>query len=133
MSPKTQLSMLKVIDSKKISLQDGVNDFPFDVRILAASRYHLGKLAEEGKFRDELYYRLNVLELFIPPLRERRDDIPSPRCGHFIHKFAKEFKKAVEYFSDEVISIFMSMISPAMSANLSTSSSAPSSSPMAIP
>ncbi len=107
MSPKMQLSMLKIIDSKKVSLKDGVDDFPFDVRILAASRYHLGKLAEEGKFRDELYYRLNVLELFIPPLRERRDDIP-PLSGYFLDKFSKEFKKTVEYISDEVISIFMS-------------------------
>ncbi len=107
MPPKMQLSMLKIIDSKKIPLQDGVNDFPFDVRILAASRYNLGKLAEEGKFREELYYRLNVLELFIPPLRERRDDIP-PLSGFILDKFAKEFKKAVEYISDEVISIFMS-------------------------
>ena len=107
LSSKMQLSMLKIIDSKKVSLQDGVDDFPFDVRILAASRYHLGKLAEEGKFRDELYYRLNVLELFIPPLRERRDDIP-PLSGYFLDKFAKEFKKVVEYISDEVISIFMS-------------------------
>jgi two-component system response regulator AtoC len=107
MSPKMQLSMLKIIDSKKISLQDGFNNFPFDVRILASSRYHLGKLVEEGKFRDELYYRLNVLELFIPPLRERRDDIP-PLSGYFLDKFSKEFKKAVDYISDEVISIFMS-------------------------
>jgi transcriptional regulator with PAS, ATPase and Fis domain len=107
MSPKMQLSMLKIIDSKKLALQDGVNDFPFDVRILASSRYDLRKLVEEGKFRDELYYRLNVLELFIPPLRERRDDIP-PLCSYFIHKFAKEFEKAVEYISEEVISSFMS-------------------------
>ncbi len=107
MSPKMQLSMLKIIDSKKVSLQDGVNDFPFDARILAASRYDLGKLVEEGKFRDELYYRLNVLELFIPPLRERRDDIP-PLSGYFLDKFSKEFKKSVEYISDEVLSIFMS-------------------------
>ncbi len=107
MSPKMQLSMLKIIDSKEISLQDGVHDFPLDVRILAASRYDLGKLVEEGKFREELYYRLNVLELFIPPLRERRDDIP-PLCGYFIHKFTKEFEKAVEYISEEVISTFMS-------------------------
>jgi transcriptional regulator with PAS, ATPase and Fis domain len=107
MSPKMQLSMLKIIDSKKVSLKDGVDDFPFNVRILAASRYHLGKLAEEGKFRDELYYRLNVLELFIPPLRERKDDIP-PLSSYFLDKFSKEFKKKVEYISDEVISIFMS-------------------------
>jgi len=107
MSPKMQLSMLKIIDSKKISLQDGVNNFPFDARILAASRYDLGKLVEEGKFRDELYYRLNVLELFIPPLKERRDDIP-PLSGYFLDKFSKEFKKKVEYISDEVFSLFMS-------------------------
>jgi DNA-binding NtrC family response regulator len=107
MSAKMQLSMLKIIDSKKISLQDGVNDFTFDVRILASSRYNLSKLVEEGKFRDELYYRLNVLELFIPPLRERRDDIP-PLCSYFIHKFTKEFEKAVEYISEEVISTVMS-------------------------
>ena len=107
MSPKMQLSMLKIIDSKKVSLQDGVDDFPFDARILAASRYNLAKLAGEGKFRDELYYRLNILELFIPPLRERRDDIP-PLSGYFLDKFSKEFKKKVDYVSDEVISLFMS-------------------------
>jgi len=107
MSPKMQLSMLKIIDSKKISLQDDVSEFPLDVRILAASRYDLGQLVEEGKFREELYYRLNVFELLIPPLRERRDDIP-PLCSYFIQKFAKEFKKSVEYISEEVISVFMS-------------------------
>jgi len=111
MSAKMQLSMLKIIDSKKISLQDGVNDFTLDVRILASSRYDLGQLVEEGKFREELYYRLNVLELFIPPLRERRDDIP-PLCSYFIHKFTKEFEKAVEFISEEVISTFMSYSFP---------------------
>ena len=107
MSPKMQLAMLKIIDSNKASRPQGRGDLPFDVRILVASRYRLGQLVEEGKFREELYYRLNVLELFIPPLRERRDDIP-PLCRYFLNKFAKEFKKAVEYVSNEVISLFMS-------------------------
>jgi len=107
MSPKMQLSMLKIIDSKEVSLLDGSDNFPFDVRIFAASRYHLGQLAREGKFKEELYYRLNVLELYLPPLRERRDDIP-PLCGYFLTRFAKEFKKAAEHISDEVIAIFMS-------------------------
>jgi DNA-binding NtrC family response regulator len=106
MSPKMQLAMLKIIDSNKASRPPGRGDFPFDVRILVASRYRLGQLVLEGKFREELYYRLNVLELFIPPLRERRDDIP-PLCRYFLDKFAKEFKKAVECVSDEVISLFM--------------------------
>ena len=107
LSAKMQLSMLKIIDSKQISLQDGINDFPFDVRIMAASRYDLGKLVEEEKFKEELYYRLNVIELYIPPLRERQDDI-RPLCGYFLDKYAKEFKKAVEYIADDVISVFMS-------------------------
>jgi DNA-binding NtrC family response regulator len=107
MSPKMQLAMLKIIDSKEVSLLDGSDNFPFDVRIFAASRYHLGQLAKEGKFREELYYRLNVLELYLPPLRERRDDIP-PLCGYFLDRFAREFKKGVDSISDEVVSIFMS-------------------------
>jgi two-component system response regulator AtoC len=107
LSPKMQLSMLKIIDSKQISLQDGINDFPFDVRIMAASRYDLGKLVQEEKFKEELYYRLNVIELYIPPLRERKDDI-RPLCGYFVDKYAKDFKKAVEYIADDVISVFMS-------------------------
>jgi len=106
MSAKMQLAMLKIIDSNKASQPHGSSDFPFDVRILVASRYSLGQLVKEGKFREELYYRLNVIELFIPPLRERRDDIP-PLCRYFLNKFAKEFKKAVETVSDEVISLFM--------------------------
>ncbi len=106
LSPKMQLSMLKIIDSKKVSLQDGSDDLPFDIRILAASRYNLRKLVEEGKFREELYYRLNVLELYIPPLRERKDDIP-PLSGYFLHKYSKEFKKTVDSISDDVIGIFM--------------------------
>jgi transcriptional regulator with PAS, ATPase and Fis domain len=74
---------------------------------MAASRYDLGKLVEEGKFKEELYYRLNVIELYIPPLRARTDDI-RPLCGYFLDKYAKEFKKAVEYIADDVISVFMS-------------------------
>jgi two-component system response regulator AtoC len=107
LSSKMQLSMLKIIDSNKISLQDGMNDFPFNVRIMASSHFDLAKLVKEGKFKDELYYRLNILELSIPPLRERKDDI-APLCSYFIHKFAKEFNKTVEHISEEVISIFMS-------------------------
>jgi DNA-binding NtrC family response regulator len=106
LSPTMQLSMLKIIDSRKISLQDGSGDFPFDVRIIAASRYNLEKLAKQGKFREELYYRLNVFELIIPPLRERRDDI-HPLCRYFLNRFSKEFNKEVESVSDEVDSIFM--------------------------
>ncbi len=107
MPMKMQLSMLKILDNKEAFRHEGTDYFPFDVRILVASRYSLGKLVEEGKFREELYHRLNLMELFIPPLRERRDDIP-PLSGYFLNKYAKDFKKNVDHISDEVISIFMS-------------------------
>ena len=107
LSPKMQLSMLKIIDSKSVSRQNGKEYFSFDVRILAASRHKLGKLVDEGKFQEALYYRLNVLELYIPPLRERSDDI-TLLCGYFLNKYAKEFNKAVKFVSDDVIKIFMS-------------------------
>ena len=107
LSPMMQLSMLKIIDSKDDSPQGRKDSFAFDVRILAASRYNLAKLVEEGKFKEELYYRLNVFELYIPPLRERTDDI-TLLCGYFLDKYAKEFKKNVKFISDDVIKIFMS-------------------------
>jgi DNA-binding NtrC family response regulator len=107
MPMKMQLSMLKILDSKEAYRQESPEFFPFDVRILVSSRYSLDKLVAEGKFREELYHRLNLMELFIPPLRERRDDI-LPLAGYFLHRYAKDFNKPVESISDEVMSIFMS-------------------------
>ncbi len=106
LSPTMQLSMLKIIDSKNVTPQEGKDNFLFDVRILAASRYNLRELVGEGKFREELYYRLNVMELYIPPLRERTDDI-SPLCGYFLDRYAREFNKGVESISEDVIRVFM--------------------------
>ncbi|MDX2448625.1 MAG: sigma-54 dependent transcriptional regulator [Desulfobacterales bacterium] len=106
MPMKMQLSMLKIIDNKEAFRGEDTHRFPFDVRILVASRYSLEKLVEDGKFREELYHRLNLMEFFIPPLRERRDDI-LPLSGYFLDKFAIDFKKPVESISDEVISVFM--------------------------
>ena len=106
LSPTMQLSMLKIIDSKNVTPQEGKDNFLFDVRILAASRYNLRELVGEGKFREELYYRLNVMELYIPPLRERADDI-SPLGGYFLDRYAREFNKGVESIAEGVIRVFM--------------------------
>jgi DNA-binding NtrC family response regulator len=106
MPMKMQLSMLKIIDNKEAFREESTHHFPFDVRILVASRYSLEKLVAEGKFREELYHRLNLMELFIPPLRERRDDI-LPLSGYFLDKYALDLKKPVKHISDEVISVFM--------------------------
>jgi DNA-binding NtrC family response regulator len=64
----------------------GVNTIPVDVRIVAGSKRDLRQLVAEGKFRDDLYYRLNVIPMALPPLRERRDDIPA-LMDHFLEKF----------------------------------------------
>ncbi len=106
MPAKMQLSMLKILDKKKAHQPDQSAFFPFDVRILVASRHNLRKLVEQGKFREDLFHRLNVMELYIPPLRERREDIP-PLSGYFLNKFAREFQKPVKAIADDVISIFM--------------------------
>jgi two-component system response regulator AtoC len=106
LSPRMQLSMLKIIDSKKLPAQGRTSASPFDVRIMVSSQLDLRKLVEAGKFKDELYYRLNILELVIPPLRDRKDDI-APLCSYFIQKYAGEFSKKVEHLSEDVISTFM--------------------------
>jgi DNA-binding NtrC family response regulator len=103
---KMQLSMLKILDNKESYRQEKQDFSPFDVRILVASRHNLGKLVEAEKFRAELYHRLNLMELFIPPLRERRDDIP-PLSHFFLRKYAQEFSKPVQSISGDVMSIFL--------------------------
>jgi two-component system response regulator AtoC len=106
LSDNLQLSMLKLIDSKETSGAGGAAMPALDARFLAASSHDLRQRVEEGNFREELYHRLNVLELFIPPLRERRDDIP-PLCGYFLNRFADVFGKNVFRISEAVLSIFM--------------------------
>jgi DNA-binding NtrC family response regulator len=106
MPTKMQLSMLKILDHREAYRNKDDTVHPFDMRILVSSRFDLRKLVENGKFREELYHRLNLIELYIPPLRERRDDI-SPLCGYFLNKFSKDFNKSVKSISAEVIAIFM--------------------------
>lgn len=106
MPEKMQLSMLKILDNKASYRKERQEFSFFDMRILVASRHNLGKLVEEGKFRAELYHRLNLMELTIPPLRDRRDDIP-PLSHFFLQRFAQDFKKPVETISDDVMSVFM--------------------------
>lgn len=107
MSPTLQLSLLKIIDRNKKTCRDDDDPFSLDIRIFAASRHNLDRLVKEGKFREELYYRLNIVELTIPPLRERRDDI-LPLCSYFLNRFSHEFNKRIDTISEEVISLFMS-------------------------
>src|SRR5204862_7400029 len=80
----------------------GSQDIKVDVRIIAATNRPLEKLIEEKKFREDLYYRLNIITVDVPPLRDRRQDIPL-LVDHFLKRFATEFRKNVTDVSGEAM------------------------------
>jgi two-component system C4-dicarboxylate transport response regulator DctD len=94
MPPSTQVQMLRVLEMREVTPL-GTNDVrPVDLRVVAAAKVDLGDPTQRGDFREDLYYRLNVVTISIPPLRERRDDIPL-LFGYFAERAAKRFKRDV--------------------------------------
>src|SRR5512140_710601 len=87
-SLKTQTDLLRVLQEREIVRVGGNQTIKVDFRVVAATNKDLEQLIEEGKFRPDLYYRLNVFHIELPPLRERRDDIP-PLVDHFVRKFSR--------------------------------------------
>ncbi len=100
-----QVKLLRVLQEKEIERLGGNKPIKVDVRIIAATNRDLEQLIREGKFREDLYYRLNVIPIFIPPLRERKEDIPV-LVQHFIEQFGNVYNKKVEV-SPEVLDAFM--------------------------
>lgn len=98
-----QAKLLRVLQEKEIYRVGGNERIKVNVRIIAATNADLEKLIKEGKFREDLYYRLNVVPIKLPPLRERKDDIPL-LIQHFLNKYNKEYNKNVK-FNNEVIKI----------------------------
>jgi len=96
-----QSKLLRVIQEKEVERVGGIKTKKVDVRILAATNKNLYKLTKEGQFRNDLYYRLKVLELTVPPLREHKEDIPL-LFDHFLNKFRKESGKCIDGVTDEV-------------------------------
>jgi DNA-binding NtrC family response regulator len=93
-SLKTQTDLLRVLQEREIVRVGGNQTIKVDFRIVAATNKDLEQLIEEGKFRPDLYYRLNVFHIEIPPLRERREDIPA-LVDHFVRKFSSEMSKRI--------------------------------------
>ena len=93
-SLKTQVDLLRVLDEKKITRVGGNSEIPVNFRLVAATNRNLETLVAEGKFREDLYYRVNVFAITIPPLRERREDIPL-LAEHFLRKFSAVMNKPV--------------------------------------
>ena len=102
-----QAKLLRALQEQEFERVGGTRMIKVDVRIIAATNQDLTKLVAEGKFREDLYYRLDVIRLEIPPLRKRPDDIPS-LCKHFIRGFneRENIEKQIIGVSPEVIQIF---------------------------
>ncbi|MGE5682186.1 MAG: sigma-54-dependent transcriptional regulator [Bacillota bacterium] len=101
-SPKMQVELLRVIETKQFMRVGGNENIKSDFRVIAATNEPLEDLLKEGKFREDLYYRLNVFTIFIPPLRERRDDIPI-LAYYFMNKFNAAMNKNIKNISDEAM------------------------------
>ena len=101
-----QAKLLRVLQEKEFERVGGVKTIKVNVRIIAATHRDLPKMVEEGKFREDLYYRLSVFPIFIPPLAKRKADIIL-LADHFLAKYAAENKKAVSRFSNEAIDLMM--------------------------
>jgi len=100
MKPSTQVQILKVLENRTFKRVGGVKDISVDLRIIAATNKNLSEEVGKGSFREDLYYRLNVVQIHLPSLRERCDDIPV-LAAHFISEFNRDFKKRVKGISKE--------------------------------
>jgi DNA-binding NtrC family response regulator len=102
MSLETQAKILRVLQDRKFMHLGGIHELQVDVRVIAATNIDLHTLVREGKFREDLFYRLNVITIDLPPLRNRGEDIPL-LVGHFLEKFARENGRPVLHISPEAL------------------------------
>jgi DNA-binding NtrC family response regulator len=102
MSMDTQSKILRVLQDRKFMHLGGVQEIQVDVRIIAATNVDLRQMVREGKFREDLFYRLNVISLDLPPLRQRREDIPL-LVQHFLQKYSEENERPKRHISTEAL------------------------------
>jgi DNA-binding NtrC family response regulator len=103
-SPAMQIKLLRVLQDKQVCMVGANRTIKVDVRIIAATNKDLLNLTDAGRFREDLFFRLNVIPITIPPLRERENDIPL-LIQHFTTKFAREYNKAIPSFSEKAIEV----------------------------
>lgn len=104
MSPQVQIALLRVLENQKIDRVGGAKEIDVNVRIVAATNENMEDLISTGKFREDLYYRLNVYNIELPPLRNRIDDIPLI-SNYFLEKFNTEYGKEIEGIDEEATEI----------------------------
>jgi two-component system response regulator HydG len=105
-SPAAQIKLLRVLQSQQFERLGAVTTIGVDVRVLAATNRNLMQEVQTGKFREDLYYRLNVIPIQLPPLQRRGNDIPL-LANHFLKRYAAEQGKPIERFSSEAMRILM--------------------------
>ncbi|HEY7410442.1 MAG TPA: sigma-54 dependent transcriptional regulator [Vicinamibacteria bacterium] len=105
-SPTVQVKLLRFLEEREFERVGGNRTFKVDVRIVCATHRDLRKKLEEGTFREDLYYRLNVIELTIPPLRERPGDIPV-LAHHFLRRYAEANGKEIRGIDDEALALLL--------------------------
>jgi transcriptional regulator with PAS, ATPase and Fis domain len=105
-SPATQVKLLRVLQEKEYEPLGSTETIKADVRVIAATNKNLRELAGRGLFRDDLYYRLNIVKLTLPPLMDRREDIPL-LTEHFIHKFNARKGKNIQEISPKAMAVLM--------------------------
>ena len=110
-SPRTQLQLLRVVQEKEFERVGDSTPIKVDVRIVAAANQSLLEKVSRGDFREDLYYRLKVVEVIMPPLRERKEDIPL-LINHFLNKFNKKLNKEIVAVSADVQKILMDYFWP---------------------
>jgi len=106
LNPEIQSKLLRVMESHEYKPVGGSHNKKTDVRIVAATNRELSELVADGSFREDLYYRLNVVPIRIPPLRERKEDIPR-LAYHFLRSFCRKTGKQIEGFSDDALAILI--------------------------
>lgn len=110
-SPRIQLQLLRVLQEREVERVGDSNPIKVDVRVVAATNQNLRGKVRRGEFREDLYYRLKVVEINLPPLRDRREDIPL-LVNHFLKKFNKKLNKEIVAVSADVQKVFMNFSWP---------------------
>src|SRR3954470_19425599 len=105
-SPKLQADLLRVLQERSFYRVGGSREVQVDVRVIAATHKNLQQMVVDGAFREDLFYRLNVIEIRIPPLRERREDVPL-LAHHFLERLSHELGKDIGDFSEGALKVLM--------------------------
>jgi two-component system response regulator PilR (NtrC family) len=102
MSPMMQVKLLRVLQERRFRRVGGTDELEANIRVIAATNQDLAKMVAEGRFREDLYYRVNVIQVQLPPLRDRQEDI-TLLAGHFLEKFRDQMGKNVASISNEAM------------------------------